>query len=138
MCNSEANYFFILGHLQLVDGFPSNEHMMFTSVVFAVQLNAMLYMSAIGTSKHRSPTVGGVVGGGVVGGGVVCGGVVGGGVVGGGVVGGGVVGGGVVGGGVVGGGVVGGGVVGGPVGMQIVCVTILYIGGENSTFSSSM
>ena len=107
MCNSEANYFPKLGHSQLLDGFPSNEHMMFTSIVFAVQLNAMLCMSSIGASKHRSPTVGGVVGGGVVGGGVV------------------------------GGGVVGGGVVGGPVGMQIVCVTTLYIGGENSTFSSS-
>ena len=61
----------MLGHLQLVAGFPSNEHMMFTSVVFAVQLNAVLYMSSIGNSKHRSPTVGGVVGGGVVGGCVV-------------------------------------------------------------------
>ena len=119
MCNSKASYFPRLGHSQLVAGFPSNEHMMFTNIVFAVQLKAMLYMSSIGTSKHCSPTVGGVVGGPVVGGGVV----------GSGVVGGGVVGGGVVGGGVVGGGVVGGGVVGGPVGMQTVCV---HIGGENS------
>ena len=102
MCNSKANYFPMLGHLQLVAGFLSNWHMMFTSVVFAVQLNTMLYLSSIGTSKHRSP-VGGVVGGGVVGGGVVGGGVVGGGVVAGSVVGGGVVSGGVV-----------GGVVGGP------------------------
>ena len=84
---------------------------MFTSVVFAVQLNAVLYMSSMGISKHCSPTVGRLgVGGGVIGGGVV----------GGGVVRGGVVDGGVVGGGVVGGEVVDGGEVGVPVGIDVV------------------